>query len=101
MTADPLAAADDPASSLIIRRKRLRFRAWHRGTRESDLLLGTFADRNIDSLDSRELDAFENLLEMSDPDIYDWMTGREPPPPEHDTPLMTRLKAFRFTHRTS
>ena len=60
---------------LEYRRKRLRFRAWHRGTKEADLLLGPFADANLDSLDEEGLTSFEMLLAHSDPEIMDWMTG--------------------------
>ena len=64
-------------------RKRLRFRSWHRGTREVDLLLGPFADRHLARLDDGELAAYQALLEESDPDLFDWITGRAPPPPRH------------------
>lgn len=82
---------DDP---LEIRRKRLRFRCWHRGTREADLFIGSFADRYIDSFDAVQLDQFEALLSEGDPDIYNWMTGREPVPAEHDNAVMRLLRDF-------
>lgn len=63
-------------SELDVARKRLKFRSWHRGTREMDLLLGRFADSNLDSFDAPLLDAYAALLEESDPDIYDWVCGR-------------------------
>jgi antitoxin CptB len=81
---------------LDVLRRKLAFRAWHRGTREADLLIGTFADRNLAGFDRRMLDAFERLLGENDPDLYDWMTGRTPPPPEHDTPVMALMIAHRF-----
>ncbi|HYD31528.1 MAG TPA: succinate dehydrogenase assembly factor 2 [Azospirillaceae bacterium] len=77
-----------------IRRKRLRFRAWHRGTREADLIIGTFADRHIEGFDEAQLERFEGLLEMSDPDLYDWMMGRVPVPPALDHDVMHLLKGF-------
>ena len=77
------------------RRKRLRFRAWRRGFREIDLILGGFADRHIATLDASEVDAFEALLEMRDLDVYDWIAGRTPPPDDHDTQLLVRLREFR------
>ena len=77
------------------RRKRLRFRAWRRGFREIDLILGGFADRHIATLDASEVDAFEQLLEMRDLDVYDWIVGRTPAPAEHDTQLLDRLRRFR------
>jgi antitoxin CptB len=73
-----------------IRRKRLSFRSWHRGTRESDLILGRFADAHLDHFDDGQLDCYEALLECSDADLFDWITGRATPPPEHDHDV-TRL----------
>lgn len=62
------------------RRKRLKFRAWHRGTREMDLLLGSFADRHIMNFTEDQVREFETLLELSDPDLYNWISGQEKPP---------------------
>jgi antitoxin CptB len=81
------------AETTEIRRKRLRFRAWHRGTREMDHLFGGFADRHLSALDGAQLDRFERLLENSDPELYAWLTGREPIPLEHDDDVMALLRA--------
>ena len=81
------------AETVEIRRKRLRFRAWHRGTREMDLLFGGFADSHLAGLGEAQLDQFERLLENSDPDLYAWLTGRGPIPPEYDNDVMALLKA--------
>ena len=78
------------------RRKRLRYRAWHRGTKESDIILGTFADAKLPSLENDGLDAFEALLDVPDPVIYDWVTGRVPVPDEMVTPLIRELLAFKI-----
>lgn len=80
------------ADTAEIRRKRLRFRAWHRGTREMDLLFGGFADRHLAALSEAQLDRFERLLENSDPELYAWLTGREPIPGEYDHDVMALLK---------
>lgn len=77
-----------------MRRRRLRYRAWHRGTREMDLVLGRFADAELAAMDSAELDRFEELMEASDPDLFAWLVGRRPVPPANDTPLFRRLAAF-------
>jgi len=61
-------------------RKRLLFRSWHRGSRELDLILGGFAERHLAEFDRDQLDRYGGLLENSDPDIYDWLTGRAPWP---------------------
>lgn len=82
-----------------IRRKRLKFRCWHRGTREADFLLGRFADRHLDGFGGPELDQFEALIERSDPDIYNWLSGREPLPQEHRNSVTAMLTDFTF-HQT-
>ena len=61
-----------------------------------DLLLGSFADRNIDAMDSETLDVFEQLLGENDPDLYSWIVGQSPPPKELDGPLLRRLMAHRY-----
>jgi antitoxin CptB len=76
------------------RLKRARLRAWRRGFREMDLILGPFADQHVQNLPEEELVAFEALLNEPDQDVYGWIIGREPPPAEHDTPLMKKLQAF-------
>jgi len=78
------------------RLKRLKFRAWHRGFREADLILGPFADTHGPSLSPEQLDAFEALLEQPDQDLYEWIVERTPTPPEHDGEIMRMIKQFRF-----
>jgi antitoxin CptB len=78
------------------RRKRLRFRAWHRGTREMDLLVGSFADAHLDAFGPEQLDRFEGLLLEADPDVYAWMTGRAEPPSDLDHDVMRMMRAFDF-----
>lgn len=87
----------DPGNSedgLQYRRRRLRFRSWHRGTREADLLLGRFADAHLDSLTGLQLDRYAALLENSDPDLYDWITGAGPVPGEFDNDILALLRSF-------
>jgi len=84
-----------------IRRKRLLLRAWRRGTREADLFLGTFAETNLGDFDAAQLAAFEALLDVSDAELFDWITRRAAPPPEFDTAVTRRLLAFRYIHRPS
>lgn len=78
------------------RLKRLKFRAWRRGFREIDLILGGFADRCLAGLSETELDAFEALMKVPDNDVYDWITCAGEPPAEYDTPTLARLRAFRL-----
>lgn len=81
------------------RRKRLLFRSWHRGTREADLILGSFADAHLAAFDEGQLDRYETLLDMPDPDIFDWIFGRAAPPPERDHDVTRMLLAFKYTPR--
>jgi antitoxin CptB len=83
------------SDGLDIRRKRLLFRCWHRGTREMDLILGRFADAEIESLSDSELDELERLIEVPDPDLYAALIGDKPISAEYAGPLFDRLKRFR------
>ncbi len=76
------------------RLNRLRFRAWRRGFREADLILGGFADACARGLSDAELDSFERLLEQPDHDVYGWILGR-PAPAAFDDAVLARLRAFR------
>lgn len=78
------------------RRKRLRFRAWRRGFREIDLILGGFADEAIGSLDEAGLIAFERLLEAPDQDVYEWIIGRQTAPSDFETKTLAQIRAFRL-----
>ena len=81
------------------RRSRLRFRSWHRGTREIDLLMGSFIDAHVADFTSEQLDQYEAILTLNDPDLYNWMTGAEPVPPEHDSEVMQLLRAHRYAKK--
>ena len=70
------------------------FRSSRRGTQESDLILGSFAEESLTSLDDAQLERFQALLDCSDPDLFDWMFGISAPPPGHDNDVMRRLRAF-------
>ena len=87
--------------TLEVRRKRLRFRAWHRGTKEMDLIMGKFADAHIGSLDEGDLDRFEALLEEPDDTVYGWIAGREPVPGHLDTPLFRWISRLDFMDEPS
>lgn len=62
------------------KRKQLTFRSWHRGTREMDLIMGSFADENIASFTEEEIKLYDDILQIPDPDLYDWVSGRKEPP---------------------
>ena len=66
-----------------------------RGTRELDLIFGTFADAAIETLDEGELDDYERLLNLPDTDLMDWMLTGKPVPADIDNALIRRILAFR------
>jgi antitoxin CptB len=80
--------------SLDARRRRIRFRSWHRGMREMDLVLGRFADAEIARLGSSELDDYERLLEAQDRDVFSWLTLEAATPSSYDTPVLRKIRAF-------
>jgi antitoxin CptB len=84
---------------LDIRRKRLLFRAWHRGTREADLILGSFAESHLSGFGDAQLERFEALLEVPDAELFDWINRRAAPPPEHEHEVTRLLLSFRYTPR--
>ena len=78
------------------RLKRLRFRAWHRGVREADLLIGGFFDACAESWSEEEAAWFEALLEEQDVDIMAWALGTAPPPERFDGAAMRRLQTVNY-----
>ena len=80
-----------------IRIKQLRYRAWRRGFREHDFLMGTYADDHLDSQDAAGLDAFDALLDQADWDVYYWIVGQKPVPDAFQSSVMTSLQAMKFT----
>ena len=75
------------------RRRRLLFRATHRGTFENDLMIGGFVRAGLNAFTEAELDALEEILEIPDVDLADWQTGRRPIPAEDSTPMLLRIRA--------
>lgn len=78
------------------RRRKLRFRAWRRGFREMDLLMGSFADAHIMQLSETDLDEFERLLQTPDWEVYAWLIGQKVAPEDFQTPLLDRMMHFRY-----
>jgi antitoxin CptB len=83
-----------PDDDLAVRRRKLKFRSWHRGMREMDLIMGRFADAFVDRMAPAELDDYERLMELPDPDLLGWVIGRDAPPAAQDTAMLRRLRAF-------
>ncbi|MGX7952407.1 succinate dehydrogenase assembly factor 2 [Tsuneonella sp. HG249] len=69
------------SADLASRFARAKFRAWHRGTREADFMIGGFFDRYHATWDERALAWFEDLLEEDDVDVMAWALGTLPVPP--------------------
>ncbi len=82
------------SADLDVRRRRNLFRAWHRGIREMDLIMGRFADAEIGTLSEEDLSEFERLIEVPDADLYRWITGEAEVPGNYDTALFRRLERF-------
>jgi antitoxin CptB len=80
--------------------KQLRYRAWRRGFREHDFLMGTFADTQLSIQDDAGIDAFGALLDQADWDVYYWIVGQKPVPEAFQTPVMTALQGMGFTVET-
>ncbi|HQT65202.1 MAG: succinate dehydrogenase assembly factor 2 [Acidocella sp. 20-57-95] len=80
---------DKPLDS---RRRRMVFRAQHRGTYENDLLIGDFVKTRIATMTDSELDEIEAVMEFPDAELADWLTGRKPIPPHADTPMLRRIR---------
>ena len=78
-----------------VRFKRLLYRSKYTGTRETDTLLGSFAERYLAHLTPVQLDQYEALIENSDPDLYMWISGQTPVPAHWDNEVMALLKSVR------
>jgi antitoxin CptB len=82
------------SQGLDVRRRRLLFRAWRRGVRETDLIVGRFADAFIDKFDEASLDQFERLIEAPNAALYAWVVGAETVPADYDTAVLRQLIGF-------
>ena len=91
-----MAPQKDAGEDLPMRRRRLRYRAWHRGTKEMDLVLGPFADAHLAGYGTPELDRLETLMDEEDTDLLKWVMGQEPVPPHTDAELLGRIIDYRL-----
>ena len=82
------------SSSLEPRRRKALFRAWHRGTREMDLLLGQFADARLQAFSEEELAAFEALMETPDQELFSLLMSEDEPSSDVLTPMIAEVRAF-------
>jgi antitoxin CptB len=88
------------ADGLEKRRKRLIFRSGHRGTKELDIFFGAFAADHLAGFDDGQLDAYEALLDLPDPDVFNWIADLADPPDGEVEPavrtLIDQMRAYRF-----
>lgn len=75
-------------------RKKLLYKSWHRGCKETDIILGEFAKTMIEKLTDKDLEAFAVIVESSDNKIYDAAVGRIPIPDSFDEELFKRIIKF-------
>lgn len=85
------------SEGLDARRRKLLFRSWHRGMREMDLILGSFADAEIGDLTDAEIDQYEKLLEIPDTEFLPFITGERPVPANIDCAVLQKILASRRT----
>ncbi|MEP0520655.1 MAG: succinate dehydrogenase assembly factor 2 [Hyphomicrobiales bacterium] len=81
-------------SALSARKRQAIFRATHRGTREMDILLGGFVEKEVHTFTESEMNDLDALMQAPDWDIYKWVTGTLPVPGNYDTPLFRRWSAY-------
>ena len=83
------------SANLEITRKRLLWRASHRGIKEMDLVLGGFASDNLKNMSEAELNQFSILLDIPDQDLLAWLTDQETVPPSIASSMLAKMLAFR------
>ncbi|QPC95225.1 succinate dehydrogenase assembly factor 2 [Mesorhizobium sp. INR15] len=97
MTGTTRSSAGLASEGLDARRRKLLFRSWHRGMREMDLILGSFADSEIGVLTSDEIDQYEKLLDIPDTEFLPLVTGERQVPADIDCPVLRKILAFRHS----
>jgi antitoxin CptB len=95
-TAEIVARPNEP---LEARLKRMQMRSWRRGIKEMDLILGPFSEANLAQMSTAELDLYDQLLTENDQELYPWVSGAAPTPPEY-LDLITTISAFARTRHT-
>jgi antitoxin CptB len=89
-----MAPTKSAGEDIGMRRRRLRFRAWHRGTKEMDLVFGPYADAHVDGFDDAALDRLEALMEEEDTELLKWVLGQEKPRDGVDVALLDQVARF-------
>lgn len=86
----------DDALDLERRRKRLRFRAWHRGVKEADIIVGAFVDAHVAGWGHEQIRWLERLLEEPDQDVLAWIMRARPVPAPFDTEIMAAMQRLDY-----
>ncbi|MFL6723794.1 MAG: succinate dehydrogenase assembly factor 2 [Sphingomicrobium sp.] len=76
--------------------RALKYRAWHRGTREADMMIGGFFDSHHASWDANDRALFASLLTEQDVDIMAWALGTEDMPKRYRGPMMDAFQRLDF-----
>lgn len=84
-------------SDIEIKRKRLLFRSDHRGMKEMDIFMGAFAREVLAGLSAEELDLYDDMSQMPDIDLYNWISGKEKPPADHNNPILQKLLDYKLS----
>ncbi len=74
------------------RRRRILFRATHRGTYENDILIGRFVRARLDGFTEAEMDELERVMDHPEVVLADWLTGRQPIPADVDCVLLRQMR---------
>ena len=77
---------------LDARRRRILFRATHRGTYENDILIGRFVRKRLEAFSDDELDELERVMDHPEVVLADWLTGRRPIPADDDCALLQQMR---------
>jgi antitoxin CptB len=83
-----------PRQSDDARRRKCLYRAWHRGTREMDLIMGPFAEAHLTGMSETDLTDFESLIDVPDRELFSWISGSEAIPAPYDLPVLQNMIAF-------
>lgn len=84
-------------TDLEARRRKLIFRADHRGFKEMDLFMGAFARTHVPAMSEAQLEEFEAILHMEDQDVYSWIMGQASPPKEAWSATLDLVLSFRYS----
>lgn len=88
-------------NNLELKRKRLLFRAWHRGIKEMDYILGRFVESNVNNFSEEQLEELQYIMSFEDRDLFSWFMGEISIPKELDIPMFYNILNFHFIKPTS